>query len=166
MTPVYLRTNFFYWTWEIVTAFAFKVYWHQMSCSGFVSYLNLAVSGSISSSSLTGERGTLAENFSVSSEENIQHNVPDMECSTIRAQIKKRVLTYKWPHHWIIHLPHRLQWHPAVHVDRTGQWLKDVSHGLRDLDVLLLLLIFFRASQLVTKKHTKLSADAITHTLI
>lgn len=33
-----------------------------------ISYLNLAVSGSISSSSLTGERGTLAENFSVSSE--------------------------------------------------------------------------------------------------
>lgn len=30
-----------------------------------MSYLNLAVSGSISSSSLTGERGTLAENFSV-----------------------------------------------------------------------------------------------------
>ena len=32
------------------------------------SYLNLAVSGSISSSSLTGERGTLAENFSGSGE--------------------------------------------------------------------------------------------------
>lgn len=31
----------------------------------FMSYLNFAVSGSISSSSLTGERGTLAENFSV-----------------------------------------------------------------------------------------------------
>lgn len=29
------------------------------------SYLNLAVSGSISSSSRTGERGTLAENFSI-----------------------------------------------------------------------------------------------------
>lgn len=29
-----------------------------------LSYLNLAVSGSISSNSLTGERGTLAENFS------------------------------------------------------------------------------------------------------
>lgn len=33
-----------------------------------ISYLNLAVSGSISSSSLTGERGTLAENFSGSGE--------------------------------------------------------------------------------------------------
>lgn len=32
---------------------------------GAAAYLNLAVSGSISSSSLTGERGTLAENFSV-----------------------------------------------------------------------------------------------------
>lgn len=31
-------------------------------------HLNLAVSGSISSSSLTGERGTLEENFSVNSE--------------------------------------------------------------------------------------------------
>lgn len=29
------------------------------------SYLNLAVSGSISNSSLTGERGTFAENFSM-----------------------------------------------------------------------------------------------------
>lgn len=29
------------------------------------SYLNLAVSGSISNSSLTGERGTFAENFSI-----------------------------------------------------------------------------------------------------
>lgn len=37
-----------------------------ISFSGtFPTYLNLAVSGSISSNSLTGERGTFAENFSI-----------------------------------------------------------------------------------------------------
>lgn len=51
-----------------------------------ISYLNLAVSGSISSSSLTGERGTLAENFSASGEKegNEVRNVASQTSSDIQ----------------------------------------------------------------------------------
>jgi len=40
-----------------------NIFWQRVPEEVY-SYLNLAVSGSISSSSRTGERGTLAENFS------------------------------------------------------------------------------------------------------
>lgn len=45
-------------------------------------HLNLAVSGSISSSSLTGERGTLAENFSVMKREQSSFPPPHQHPST------------------------------------------------------------------------------------
>lgn len=48
--------------WKTLELFIFIMI-HDMSFVK-ISNLNLAVSGSISSSSLTGERGTLAENFS------------------------------------------------------------------------------------------------------
>lgn len=117
------------------------------SAAAWLSYLNLAVSGSISSSSLTGERGTLAENFSVRKSGKL---IPSVLPHHHHHHHQGEELTYEWPHHGIINLPHGFQRHPAVHVNGSCQRLKDVSHGLWHLDVFLLFLVFFRATKLRT----------------
>lgn len=85
----------------------------------------------------------------------------DDEPGPLDLQRERSVLTYERPHHWIIHLPHGLQRHPAVHVNGSCQRLKDVSHGLWYLDVLLLLLVFFRPPQLTTQTHGNISEPGI-----
>lgn len=61
-----------------------------MQCSGRsrTSHLNLAVSGSISSSSLTGERGTLAENFSGICERSISGLEDEQAATTMTTESK------------------------------------------------------------------------------
>lgn len=113
-------------------------------------HLNLAVSGSISRSSRTGDRGTLAENFSRKRGKNKSSAFQSGISSCIKMTLCLKMtelmvfatwagrqsdgiemqnwffvcaslaLTYEWPHHWIIHLPNCLKWHPAIHVNCTS----------------------------------------------
>lgn len=77
---------------------------------------------------------------------------------------RETALTYEWPHHWIINLPHGFQGHPAVHVNGSCQWLKDVSHGLWHLNVFLLFLIFFRTAKLRTA--AKMCSEAFSYNIL